>query len=349
MKHLIAPLFLLIACTSSAQTNLAGTYRGTLFQASGGLEDQYDFQMDIRETGSGQYSGKSTILIYNASMFGVMDVRIWKTGDYLHFEETGIISSYIEGGTWCLKKGRLSISEANNTITLDGKWEGVNNCVSPGTLTLTKTASHGKPSADKGSVLLNGFVQDENDTREYVRATLTFISKQDILRQAQSAENGSYAVKLKPGTMYNVVVMADGYLVKKIDLYTNKQDQTKDILVEKDLLHATKKSVRLDKVYFNVKEPVLQPESFQALEKLSDLMLDNRNMMIRLEGHVDKLKDPESAVQLSTDRAEAVKQYLVSMGISGSRITCKGYGYSKPRFSPPNQENNRIEFVITKR
>jgi outer membrane protein OmpA-like peptidoglycan-associated protein len=56
-------------------------------------------------------------------------------------------------------------------------------------------------------------------------------------------------------------------------------------------------------------------------------------------------------MQLSIKRANAVKDYLVSQGISSSRLTTKGFGESAPAYSNDTPEgmaqNRRVEFLIT--
>ena len=51
---------------------------------------------------------------------------------------------------------------------------------------------------------------------------------------------------------------------------------------------------------------------------------------IELAGHTDSDGSAESNLKLSQDRAAAVKAYLVSKGISASRIQTVGYGESRP-------------------
>jgi outer membrane protein OmpA-like peptidoglycan-associated protein len=69
-----------------------------------------------------------------------------------------------------------------------------------------------------------------------------------------------------------------------------------------------------------------------------------------LSGHTDNLGDDDANMILSKNRSEAVKQYLISQGISESRIKVNYFGETKPiadnNTSEGRQKNRRVEFVI---
>ena len=58
-------------------------------------------------------------------------------------------------------------------------------------------------------------------------------------------------------------------------------------------------------------------------------------------------------VELSKDRVESVKKYLISKGIADNRMQTKGYGSLKPLVENTNEDkrklNRRVEFKITKK
>lgn len=77
------------------------------------------------------------------------------------------------------------------------------------------------------------------------------------------------------------------------------------------------------------------------------LMPQLSNMRFRIEGHTDGVGNRASNVSLSRRRAQSVADYLVSMGVSRSRIDVQGYGPDRPlagtaRTSP---QNRRVEAV----
>jgi len=97
------------------------------------------------------------------------------------------------------------------------------------------------------------------------------------------------------------------------------------------------------------------------LTKASTLIIDNvANIMkstatpfkLNIAGHTDADGNDDLNQNLSQDRANSVKDYLVSKGISANLMTSAGYGESKPIATNETEEgkakNRRVEFSITK-
>jgi outer membrane protein OmpA-like peptidoglycan-associated protein len=76
------------------------------------------------------------------------------------------------------------------------------------------------------------------------------------------------------------------------------------------------------------------------------------NVAVNVAGHTDNTGDPTANKRLSAERAAAVKQTLVTMGVAGARITDEGLGPDKPIASNDTEEgrakNRRVELLVTK-
>lgn len=107
---------------------------------------------------------------------------------------------------------------------------------------------------------------------------------------------------------------------------------------------------RLDKVFFELGESKLLPDSYLQLDGLLKMLKDDSKMSIIVEGHTDNVGDPIQNKRLSLERAYNVREYLISKGIAGFRIQFKGYGDTKPIADNNTEEgrkmNRRVEFVI---
>ena len=97
---------------------------------------------------------------------------------------------------------------------------------------------------------------------------------------------------------------------------------------------------------------ILRSESYVELDKLFAVLQENPGMQIEIDGHTDNVGDAILNMQLSIDRANAVRDYLIKKVIVHTRIITKGFGGTKPVSSNDTEEtkklNRRVEFTILK-
>ncbi|MBK0383156.1 OmpA family protein [Pedobacter sp. SD-b] len=101
-------------------------------------------------------------------------------------------------------------------------------------------------------------------------------------------------------------------------------------------------------IQFEYNSSVLRTSSYATLDKVSSSMRADNNMMLQLDGHASAEGTDAYNMQLSIDRANAVKTYLVNSGVDAKRIATKGYGETRPIASNATEEgrelNRRVEF-----
>ena len=107
---------------------------------------------------------------------------------------------------------------------------------------------------------------------------------------------------------------------------------------------------RLNKIQFaNNSARLLQP-SYPILDQAVQLLNKLPGAVVEIQGHTDNTGSSERNTQLSQQRAEAVRDYLIGKGIVARRLTAKGYGSSRPVESNDSREgrdaNRRVEFKI---
>jgi OOP family OmpA-OmpF porin len=91
--------------------------------------------------------------------------------------------------------------------------------------------------------------------------------------------------------------------------------------------------VRIPSLHFDLDRPTLREyESEPTLEKLRDLLISRSTPVVEIQGHVDNVGQAAAAARqtLSEGRAKIVASWLMSHGVSASRITPKGYGKTRP-------------------
>jgi OOP family OmpA-OmpF porin len=112
------------------------------------------------------------------------------------------------------------------------------------------------------------------------------------------------------------------------------------------------KATQLQALQFVQSQPDLLPEAQPALDQLVGFMRDHPTAEIELAGHTDNQGDFDKNLQLSKQRVEVVKAYLVKNGIVASRITTRGYGPTRPIASnnreATRQLNRRVEMTVVK-
>ncbi|MEO7922069.1 MAG: OmpA family protein [Chitinophagaceae bacterium] len=95
----------------------------------------------------------------------------------------------------------------------------------------------------------------------------------------------------------------------------------------------------------------LTSRSNPHLDKLVTILNENPGLKIRVEAHTDNAGDDAVNMQLTQDRAAAVKTYLVSKGISEDRVIAEGFGETMPiadnTTSAGRVKNRRIEIKMT--
>ena len=105
----------------------------------------------------------------------------------------------------------------------------------------------------------------------------------------------------------------------------------------------------LEGVEFDNNKATLRQESFAILDKTVASMQHWADAKIEVGGHTDSVGTDEHNMTLSQQRAEAVRNYLISKGIAADRLTVKGYGEAKPVADNETEEgrfkNRRVELT----
>ena len=108
-----------------------------------------------------------------------------------------------------------------------------------------------------------------------------------------------------------------------------------DVYIGADTVKELAKGVP-DRVFFATNESILTTKSRDTLRKQAAWLRDNSNINIVIEGHADERGTREYNLALGERRANAVKDYLMTYGISASRISVISYGKERPVDSGSN-------------
>jgi len=102
-------------------------------------------------------------------------------------------------------------------------------------------------------------------------------------------------------------------------------------------------------VLFNTDKTEITSIYRSGLDSVIDVMRANPGVELKIQGHTDNQGSAAYNQRLSERRAETVKAYMVSAGISADRLSTEGYGSSRPAAGNDNAagmaKNRRAELV----
>lgn len=174
-----------------------------------------------------------------------------------------------------------------------------------------------------------------------------------VLMKISSDELGKYFMPLPSNKDYTFIVNRKGYLYysKLFELSKEKSDSTYIINIQLQPI-AINRIKSFTNVQFEINSFALKPISIVELDKLIQFLNENPTLQVEINGHTDNIGKEEDNLKLSTNRAKAVVDYLISNNIASTRLLYKGLGSTKPIADNNTEEgrskNRRTEFVIKK-
>lgn len=105
----------------------------------------------------------------------------------------------------------------------------------------------------------------------------------------------------------------------------------------------------LNRIHFDFDKADIKPEYKKTLEGNAKYLKEHDKTNVTVEGHCDERGTEEYNIALGHRRAQAAKDYLVSLGIEKGRVKTKSYGEEKALESCHNEscwwKNRRAEFA----
>jgi outer membrane protein OmpA-like peptidoglycan-associated protein len=106
-----------------------------------------------------------------------------------------------------------------------------------------------------------------------------------------------------------------------------------------------------DKILFGFDRSDLTVPAMSSLQKAIEVFKKYPDTDIEIQGHTDSRGTEKYNMNLSTQRATNVRNYLAHNGVASSRLTVKGFGESAPKYdnstTDGQAQNRRVEFLIT--
>jgi outer membrane protein OmpA-like peptidoglycan-associated protein/tetratricopeptide (TPR) repeat protein len=206
-------------------------------------------------------------------------------------------------------------------------------------------------------VILKGELIDEQG--KSIQGAEIEITYNDTGEKSQfkvNGDDGKYAAVVKVSQKQDITVSVNkvGYAfnAKVIEKETFEKRDSPTIKTGKLKIDTVEvgKSFSIDDIVFASDSYILTQKSQFILNGLASYLSKSTHLKVAINGHTDDLGDDEKNRQLSQNRSDAVKNYLVEKGIEADRLTAKGFGETKPKFQNTNDanraKNRRTEFEV---
>ena len=204
---------------------------------------------------------------------------------------------------------------------------------------------------------VKGWVYEQNGY-ELTAAQVYMVGNDGTNLKLSVRSDGSFTQEIKPGVDYVLRGTCKGYLNHQEQIRVEPAKKSEEYVLQFPLANISA-PVLIKNIFYDFNKATLRPESKQALDKLVKTLNDNPNVTIELSAHTDSRGSDAYNEQLSQRRAESVVAYLIANGIAADRLTPKGYGESKPKFTDDvisalpedeqeqyHQMNRRTEFKV---
>jgi outer membrane protein OmpA-like peptidoglycan-associated protein len=127
------------------------------------------------------------------------------------------------------------------------------------------------------------------------------------------------------------------------------KEQLNSVLVTRETARGL--IINMSDVLFDFNQYTLKPGAREKLAKVSGILLSYPNLTLQVEGYTDNIGSDEYNQKLSEERADAVRDYLVTQGVGQPSISAAGYGKSDPvadnSAASGRAENRRVQLVVS--
>lgn len=189
---------------------------------------------------------------------------------------------------------------------------------------------------------LRGLVKDKITDKpvEGVKVELLLIAEdgsESVVNSLMTPKNGKWEFLIDPEKNYRVRYTLNGYeteertvsSINKVGELDRNEEKKKLSPVYMKPIVKKDNIVRIDNIYFDFDKASIQPESYPILDNIVKFLQENPEARIELSAHTDAVGNDAYNLGLSKKRAQSCFDYLVSKGISPSRLVPVGYGETR--------------------
>lgn len=205
------------------------------------------------------------------------------------------------------------------------------------------------------NTIMKGVVKTEVNQRPATGVEVTLRNDKDkSVQKVTTGSDGRYEFDMKPGAPYTLTAQKNKYATKNAKVIKPKGGSSK-VVTDSLGLYGENDVFQLRNVYYDLNKFFIRPDAARDLEHVVAILKEYPAMRIELRSHTDARSGDAYNLRLSESRARAALDYIVSRGVSPTRLVARGYGESEVVNGcidgancneNEHQQNRRTEFKI---
>jgi outer membrane protein OmpA-like peptidoglycan-associated protein len=207
---------------------------------------------------------------------------------------------------------------------------------------------------------IQGALLDAENNAPIPAARLTIRDAKGRELSLDADGSGAFRFENVPAGAVRISVEANGYMPQTKELEVRPRAEQRPTIVlnkrpKKANVVVTAKEVKLSKqVHFANDSATISEDSMSLVQEIALIVKEHPELTrIEIQGHTDDSGAAAYNKRLSQERAEAVRNALVALGVETSRLTAVGYGQDKPLLPNTGEaakaKNRRVQMMIIER
>ena len=152
---------------------------------------------------------------------------------------------------------------------------------------------------------------------------------------------GTLAQPAEKSTLWTAP-MQEGSVPVTVTVTCPTDNKTASDTVNIMVTRAPVRQIVFEDVYFDFDRYSLRPEATRVLDEAVTALRENATLRVEVEGHTCNIGTAEYNLALGDRRANAVRDYLISRGITADRLRSVSYGEERPKYDNAREETRRL-------
>lgn len=181
--------------------------------------------------------------------------------------------------------------------------------------------------------ILKGNVVECNSNTPVSNVKVILENKNEALQKSSLTDSkGNFKFYLKQKANFDIYGKKQKYFSQTEKITTNDFDRNKTLFIKLEICMDKAdcgSAIRLNNIHYDLDKYFIREDAKPELNKLVEFMKDNPDIKVEVSSHTDSRGSDSYNLKLSQNRAKAAVDYIISKGISPSRITGIGYGETR--------------------